>query len=232
MYLKSYVALLLSSIAITYISSDRLQAAIMAAKDGVNILLMDDGLQNTKLEIDYKICVFDSEYGVGNGYLLPAGPLRERFEDRVDELDKIVVVKRSELIQSELQSLLKNISSDKILEASIEVKNPERFNDKEYVCIAGIGYPEKFFDSARKVGVNILKTFSFPDHYEYLEEDLLDIYDFGCRVLTTAKDFKRIPKRFHTMTDVLDIELKLDSEVIIKDILQKMDQKYANKSDL
>ncbi len=216
-------ALLLSSVATTYISSNRLQAAEIAANDGFGIVLMDDGLQNSKLESDYKICVFDSEYGVGNGYLIPAGPLREKFEDRV--VDATIVVMRSEVVQTKLKRLLQNIPIDKIFEASMEVKNPELFIDKKYVCVGGIGHPEKFFDSAIKVGANVLKTFSFPDHYQYLEDDLLEIYSYGCRVLTTAKDFKRIPEKFHQMTDVLEIELKFDSDKIIKDILEKIKEK-------
>jgi tetraacyldisaccharide 4'-kinase len=216
-------ALLLSSVATTYISSDRLKAAEIAANDGFDIILMDDGLQNTKLESDYTFCVFDSEYGIGNGYLLPAGPLREKFDDRV--VDSIIIVMRSNTIQSKLQKLLKNISADKIFESSIEVKNPELFINKEYICLAGIGHPEKFFDSAKHIGINVLKTFAFPDHYQYSDDDLLEIYNYGCRVLTTAKDFKRIPEKFHQMTDVLEIELHFNSEIIVQDILQRVKEK-------
>jgi tetraacyldisaccharide 4'-kinase len=214
-------ALLLSSVADTYVSQDRFKAAKMASEDGAEIIIMDDGLQNTKLQSDYKICVFDSEYGVGNAYLLPAGPLRERFEDRINDIDKIVIIRRSEVIQNKLLHLLRRVPEHKIVEAKICVSNPERFYNREYVCIAGIGYPEKFFETAKSVGVIIIKSYAFPDHYEYSEYDLQEVFSHGHRVLTTAKDFKRIPHRFHNMTDVLEIELKFDSNEFIGDILSK-----------
>lgn len=214
-------ALLLSCITDTYVCRDRFKAAEMASYDGAEIIIMDDGLQNRTLQSNYSICVFDSEYGVGNGYLLPAGPLREKFEERVNYIDKIILIRRSEAIQSELEKLLQSVPQKKIVDAKICVKNPEKFSGKSYVCLAGIGHPEKFFKTAEAAGVRIIKRYAFPDHYEYSEDDLSEVFSHGCRVLTTTKDFKRIPQRFNDMTDVLKIELKFDSNDFIKEIVDK-----------
>ncbi len=215
-------ALLLSCITDTYVSRDRFKAAEMASDDGAEIIIMDDGLQNRTLQSNYSICVFDSEYGVGNGYLLPAGPLREKFEDRVNDIDKIILIRRSFTIQSELEKLLLKVPKNKIVDAKICVKNPEKFQNRDYVCLAGIGHPEKFFETAESAGVIIVKSYAFPDHYEYSEDDLLEVFSHGCRVLTTTKDLKRIPQRFHDMTDVLEIELRFDSNEFISEILSKI----------
>jgi tetraacyldisaccharide 4'-kinase len=215
-------ALLLSRVGDTYVSRDRFKAAEIASNDGTEIIIMDDGLQNRSLQSDYKICVFDSEYGVGNGYLLPAGPLREKFEDRVNDIDKIIVIRRSEAIQRELEIILSEVPQEKIVNARICIKNPEGFQNRDYVCVAGIGHPEKFFATAESAGVIIVKRYAFPDHYEYSEDDLAEAFSHGCRVLTTAKDFKRIPERFHSMTDVLEIELRFDSNEFISEIANKI----------
>lgn len=222
-------AILLSKVATTYVSSNRLRAAETAAKDGIEILIMDDGLQNSKLESDYKVCVFDSEFGIGNGYLLPAGPLRERGEGSLDSLDKIVLIMRSETLQEQLQSLLTKIPEEKIIRAHVKAKNSEKLYGKQYICFAGIGHPEKFFDSARQVGVKIIATFSFPDHYCYENEDLRAIYKPGCRVLTTAKDYQRIPNEFQKVTDVLEIEFNFESKSFAEEILVKAEKKLLDK---
>jgi tetraacyldisaccharide 4'-kinase len=215
-------ALLLSCITDTYVCRDRFKAAEMASYDGAEVIIMDDGLQNRTLQSDYQICVFDSEYGVGNGHLLPAGPLREKFEDKVNDIDKIIIIRRSEAIQRELEILLKKVLQDKIVDARIAIKNPERFQNRDYVCVAGIGHPEKFFETAEASGVIIKQRYAFPDHYEYSEDDLLEVFSHGCRVLTTAKDFNRIPQRFHDMTDVFEIEMKFDSNEFISEILSRI----------
>jgi tetraacyldisaccharide 4'-kinase len=215
-------ALLLSSVANTYVSRDRFKAAEMASDDVAEIIIMDDGLQNRTLQSNYSICVFDSEYGVGNGYLLPAGPLREKFEDRVNDIDKIILIRRSFTIQSELEKLLLKVPKNKIVDTKICVKNPEKFQNRDYVCLAGIGHPEKFFETAESAGVIIKQRYAFPDHYEYSEDDLSEVFSHGCRVLTTTKDLKRIPQRFHDMTDVLEIELRFDSNEFISEILSRI----------
>ncbi len=223
--------LLLAEVADTYISKNRHAAARMAEDNGAQVIIMDDGMQNNSLYKDMQIAIFDSAYGIGNGLLLPAGPLRERFSYRVKYLDYIIIVHGTmesyitRKIQPALNALmLKYNVSNKVIHAVVTVENAEYFNGKTYIGLAGIGHPDKFFNTARGIGVSLLECHSFPDHYEYTAQDLKVIYASAkknnCNILTTRKDFQRIPVEFHEMTQVLDITVQFNMEDIVSNIIQ------------
>ena len=150
-------------------------------------IIMDDGFQNSSIKKDISILVFDEGIGFGNGFLLPAGPLREKT-DAIGRADAIILIKR------------KNVRSDFSLPTNIPIFNAKNSevcpydNDTDVIAFAGIGYPEKFFDN---VPCNIIKKISFPDHYQYTDEDIKKLINMAneknAKLLTTEKDWVRIP---------------------------------------
>lgn len=150
-------------------------------------IIMDDGFQNSSIKKDISILVFDESIGFGNGFLLPAGPLREK-KSAIRRADAIILIKR------------KNVARNFALPTDIPVfkaKNTEicPYNDKTPVIVfAGIGYPEKFFDN---VPCKIIEKISFPDHYQYTKEDIENLINKAkkknAELLTTEKDWVRLP---------------------------------------
>lgn len=150
-------------------------------------IIMDDGFQNSSIKKDISVLVFDESIGFGNGFLLPAGPLREK-KSAIRRADAIILIKR------------KNVARNFALPTDIPVfkaKNTEicPYNDKTPVIVfAGIGYPEKFFDN---VPCKIIEKISFPDHYQYTKEDIENLINKAkkknAELLTTEKDWVRLP---------------------------------------
>lgn len=151
-------------------------------------IIMDDGFQNSSIKKDISILVFDESIGFGNGFLLPAGPLREKVS-AISRADAIILIKR------------KNVKSDFALPTNIPIfyaKNSEICpygDDTNVIAFAGIGYPEKFFNN---VPCNVIEKISFPDHYQYTDTDIKNLInkasEKNAKLLTTEKDWVRIPE--------------------------------------
>lgn len=151
-------------------------------------IIMDDGFQNSSIKKDISVLVFDEGIGFGNSFLLPAGPLREK-KSAMQRADAIIVIKR------------KNARPDFAVPTNVPVfyaKNTEVCpydKNTPVIAFAGIGYPEKFFDN---LPCKIIEKISFPDHYQYNDEDIKKLIDLASRknakLLTTEKDWVRLPK--------------------------------------
>lgn len=151
-------------------------------------IIMDDGFQNSSIKKDISILVFDESIGFGNGFLLPAGPLRET-KSAIRRADAVILIKR------------KNVKSDFALPTNIPIfyaKNSEICpygDDTNVIAFAGIGYPEKFFNN---VPCNVIEKISFPDHYQYTDTDIKNLInkasEKNAKLLTTEKDWVRIPE--------------------------------------
>lgn len=150
-------------------------------------IIMDDGFQNSSIKKDISVLVFDESIGFGNRFLLPAGPLREPIS-AIHRADAIIVIKK------------KNVAKNFNLPTNIPIfyaKNKEVYPyDKKtpVIAFAGIGYPEKFFNN---INANLVETKSFPDHYQYSDDDVKDLINLAnekkAELLTTEKDWVRLP---------------------------------------
>lgn len=200
--------LLLSKIAPTYISKNRYAAAQMATNDGAEVIIMDDGLQNFSLKKDLIIITVD-DYKFGNGMLLPAGPLREP-KSHLKEADVIANYTNSKLA----------ITDQKELKLSTEISNLSKLKTHQYLAFCGIGNPIKFHKLLIQNKINLVNFFSFNDHHSYTNEEIENLIktakSYDARLLTTSKDFIKIPKFFHDFIDVAEIEVVgLDLEIKI-----------------
>ena len=162
---------------------DRVRAGrVMLDQIAVDVIISDDGLQHYRLHRDVEICVIDGQRRFGNGYLLPAGPLREPIT-RLDSID-LRVCNGGDARPNEIAMRL---SGDE----AVSVANPQRrrplrdFAGQRVHAVAGIGNPERFFTQLRAVGIEPIPR-AFDDHFPYAEKDL-DFGD-GLPVLMTAKD--------------------------------------------
>jgi len=206
-------AMLLSKIADTFVAQELLDALAMADKCNYDYIITDDGLQNNKFFKDKSIVVIDDNIGFGNNLLLPAGPLRETFCSVQKKVDFIVIVGDGEV--KNLKNPIKPI-----------VRLKRKFKEplgKKYLAFTGIAYPEKFYTSLEKLGINVMDRISYPDHFCYdtktVEYLLAKADKMGVKLITTYKDLIKIDKKYANSIDVLEIELIPDNKGKFEELL-------------
>ncbi len=199
-------ALLLAATAPTWAGRDRLGGARAAAAAGATCAVLDDGLQYPRLRKRASLLIVDGATGLGNGRVVPAGPLREPVRRALSRADVIVEVGATDA-GSSIDSALPRW-------ACTLVPAPEAWSLQGYraVAFAGIGRPEKFFASARAVGVDLISKIYFADHHVFHQRDLAYLRRQARRhnanLLTTSKDFARIPQNERYGIEVLPITVR------------------------
>ena len=197
-------ALLLTRVAPTWVGANRLASAIAASQAGATLAVCDDALQHHALEKNLSLLVIDGPYGLGNGRLIPAGPLREPFAEALARCDAIILIgdDRQQLAE---RSALPIFHADVHPAIDIEPLRADR-----WLAFAGLARPQKFFDSLDALGLHVVATRAFADHYPYSPRDLADLraeaFDRGARLITTAKDAVKIPS---TATDITTLPIAL-----------------------
>jgi tetraacyldisaccharide 4'-kinase len=210
----------------------RKQASLKAIKEGADILIFDDGFQSQYFDYDIKILVFDEYQGIGNHFLFPSGPLRSTL-NQARECDLIFFIHYRE--SKAIPSFLLNITIPIIFAkpSFLLQKNEENItlNDpKRIFGFAGIGFPEKFKQTLINEGFIVEKFIAFPDHYMYKESDLLSLVqiadDNKLMLITTEKDFVKIPSRFKHQINVLKLSLHFDQDIFLEVLDQKLKSLY------
>ena len=201
----------------------RLNALKSFSENNYDVCILDDGLQDYRFKKDIKIFCFDQNDFIGNGFLLPAGPLRETF-DTIKDADFILIKGEKD---SKLENqLIKYVNINKLYYVNYSPKNIDDFKNKKILAFAGIGNPENFFSLLKKSNLQILKTLSFPDHYNYKLSDLKKINFLaekdGLKVLTTEKDYYRLKYFNLNNFDYLKIEYKIDNDKKFQDEILKI----------
>jgi len=214
---------LLSKYGAVFASSNRSDSIKLAHENGFDVAIMDDGFQDFSLEKNFSFLCFDEKLWIGNGLLIPAGPLRESLKNGVKRADCILIKgKKNNLIENKIRELNKTIDIFYFEYKPIDIKN---YLDKSVISFAGIGNPEGFFELLRKNNINILKNFSFPDHHNYTDREIKKLINQAKEndaiLLTTEKDFLRIKKEFHGKISVLKIELIIEKKNELMDKIER-----------
>ncbi|HVI56365.1 MAG TPA: tetraacyldisaccharide 4'-kinase [Luteibacter sp.] len=164
------------------IGRGRPEAAQLLVDAGCDLILADDGLQHHRLGRDVEICVIDGERRLGNGHLLPAGPLREPAS-RLDEVD-FVVVNGGTPGAGEIGMTLEGGVAINMADPSLAAPLTE-FAGRPAHAVAGIGNPARFFGSLAAQGIAV-DGHPFADHHAFTRDDFT--FADGCPVLMTDKD--------------------------------------------
>ena len=215
---------LLSKFGSVFTSSNRGDSVELAHKNGFDIAIMDDGFQDFSLEKNFSFLCFDETLWIGNGLLIPAGPLRESLKDGIKRANCILVKgKKNTLIENKIRELNKTIDIFYFQYKPIDIKN---YLDKSVIAFAGIGNPEGFFELLRKNNINTLKNSPFPDHHNYTDHEIKKLINQAeendAALLTTEKDFLRIKKEFHDKISVLKIELIIEKKNELIDKIKRI----------
>jgi len=183
--------LLLARVAPTIVSRDRAAGARRAIAQGATVLVMDDGFQNPALQKDLAILVIDGARGVGNGRVIPAGPLRAPLAPQLARAQALLIVGEVAAAMppaSGLPTFHARLVPDSAALSSLQ--------GRRALAFAGIGNPEKFFATLAAAGINAQIQRGFPDHHRYRAADAAALLGEAERhdlaLVTTEKDLARM----------------------------------------
>lgn len=202
-----------------WIARDRLAGALAAANAGAHAIIMDDGFQNPALVKDLSLLVVDPAFGIGNGQVFPAGPLRERLANGLARADAAILLYNMGAEAEELDWL---DGFDKpILRASIAPM--QDMPRGKFVAFAGLARPEKFFDTLAALGVELEDAAPYPDHHPYSEDDLTFLMTLaderGAKLITTEKDAARLNPVWRARVEVLPVTARFQDEAALDALL-------------
>ncbi|HQT63588.1 MAG: tetraacyldisaccharide 4'-kinase [Acidocella sp. 20-57-95] len=207
-------ALLLAVTAPTILAHDRAAGATLAQQLGATSVVMDDGLQNPSLVKNAAFLVVDGGYGFGNGRLLPAGPLREPVAAAASRCAAAVVIGEDKFnVAGQLPGGLP------LLHARLTPACGNLAAGARVIPFAGIGRPEKFFDSAAELGLVIAAKMAFADHHVYTHTDEVILLTAArahqAQLVTTEKDYVKLPASLREHCDVITVKLAWDDEAAL-----------------
>jgi len=207
--------LLLAATGEAWIGRDRAAAAQAMTEAGTRVILMDDGHQNPSLAKDFTFVVIDAGAPFGNGHVLPKGPLREPVASGLARADAIILMGEGP-VPAKVTA-----SGKPVLRAHLSAS--EAAPSGPLVAFAGIGRPQKFFDSLKAAGGDVKDEVPFADHHPYTSGDLNLLRDLaardGARLITTSKDHVRLPADMRTATLVFPVKAVFEDEAALDALL-------------
>tara|TARA_B100001758_G_C18361528_1_gene586028 strand:- start:65 stop:1003 length:939 start_codon:yes stop_codon:yes gene_type:complete len=216
---------MLSSRGRLYCENDRMHALKKAINEKNDIAIFDDGLQDKSFDYDVSLVCFNAENLIGNGLILPSGPLREGLEN-LKNYDGVFVNGNGEKI-TEIKNIIENVNPDlPIFETQYVPLNIEKFDkNQNYIAFSGIGNPNSFLKTLKNYKFKIVKNFDFPDHYDYSNKDLNRIKEtakkMDAKIITTEKDYSRLNKSDSENIEFLEINLNIFNEKELINLLNK-----------
>lgn len=184
--------LLLAEAAPVAVTPDRAAGAKLLKERGCDFLIMDDGFQSARIYMDYALMVVDARHGLGNGHVIPAGPLRAPLAEQMRYASGLLVMGEGDAADS-----IVHLAADgglPVFRARLQPR--QHLAGRRFLAFAGIGHPQKFFHTVAAAGGQVTATRTFADHHVFTEQELRDLASAAERssleLVTTAKDAARI----------------------------------------
>lgn len=215
---------LLRQIAPVCISADRVAGAKLCMEQDADIIIMDDGFQNPHLHKDVSLLVIDGAFGHGNEKTFPAGPLRETLKNGLKRANGVILIGEDKT--GTIQHIQQITPTLPILQAFIKPSDTPDIQGQKLVAFAGIARPEKFFETVKDLGGIITAQKSFPDHHSFSDAELDTLQILAdtndARLITTEKDWVRLPEEMRKNVDVIKITLAWDAPDMVKPVLSSL----------
>jgi tetraacyldisaccharide 4'-kinase len=221
--------LLLAEHAPVAVTPNRAHGAHLLIESGCDFLIMDDGFQSARIHIDFALLVIDARRGLGNGHIIPGGPMRAPLLDQLRLAD--AVLKMGEGSAADLVIRRAARAGKPIFEAVARPRDPGAIAGKRLLAFAGIGNPDKFYATVTEAGGTVALTRSFGDHHFYLDDELIDLAaaarSDGLEIVTTAKDAARLrhgsaaAQALLEQAHVLQIDTKFEPDSVPERLIEE-----------
>jgi tetraacyldisaccharide 4'-kinase len=197
--------LLIAPEALTVISRRRIEGAKLLIEQGADLIIMDDGFQSARLHFDYALMVIDTGRGIGNGFLIPAGPVRAPTRLQLKYATALLKVGNANAADPFIRIAAR--SGKPVFEAAIKPVASEDLKGVRVLAFAGIADPGKFYRTLEEIGAEIVERRSFGDHQHLADDEMREIIDVADRgnlqIVTTAKDAVRLSGHHGLAGDLL-----------------------------
>jgi tetraacyldisaccharide 4'-kinase len=211
--------LLVARHALTVVSRKRIDGARLLVAEGCDLIIMDDGFQSARLHFDYALMVVDTLRGIGNGYIVPAGPVRAPTGLQLTFATALLKVGSGNAADPFIRIAAR--LGKPIFEAAVEPVDAPDIRDRQVLAFAGIADPEKFFRTVESLGGIIAVRRPFGDHQHLTDDEIDDILGTaerdGLIIVTTAKDAVRLAghhgraAELRDKAHVVEVEMAFDS---------------------
>lgn len=212
-------ALLLAEVVPTWVARDRRAGACAAANAGARLVVMDDGFQYPRLVKTLSLLVFDGASFIGNGRVMPAGPLRETLAAGLARAQGAIV------LGEDKHDIAASIGGRfPILRARVEPDAAaRRFSGRAVFAVAGIARPEKFRATLEALGARIVGARDFPDHHVFTPDEIMAICEdaqaLDAQPVTTSKDHVRLPAEARAMIEQVRVRVAWEDEAALDRLL-------------
>lgn len=212
------------------VARDRLDGVALAKARGATMILMDDGFQNPRLLKDASLIVIDSERGLGNGAVFPAGPLRAPLPAQLARTDALVLIGDGRAANDVATELAKRDKPELRARLKPDAASLAQLLGKRVLAFAGIGDPERFFRTLSACGVEVARTRGFADHHMFSREEVAALAAEARReqltLVTTEKDLARLRGSEGVPDDIVPfaVHLEFDEPAKLKQLIS--DQLY------
>ena len=205
------------------INKKRIDGIKEAENHKLDVVILDDGFQDYTIKKDLKIICFNQNQLIGNGLIMPSGPLREKLS-ALKKAQIIIINGKKDIF---FEEKILNINNKlKIFYSTYKPINAEEFKSKKLFAIAGTGNPENFFELVEDNNLSIKKKFIFPDHYNFSKGEILNILNEaknqGCQIIMTEKDYYKIKKFNLDEIRYLKVSLVLENKEDLISTIKKI----------
>ena len=206
------------------LNKNRISGIEIAEKSNFDVAILDDGLQDYRIRKNLSIVCFNQNQLIGNGFVLPSGPLRETLNALKNANIVIINGGKDKYFERKILNVNKKLE---VFYSSYIPLNINEFKNKKLLAIAGIGNPENFFKLIEKNKLKLEKKIIFPDHYEFSKNEIQNIVDEAtsknCQIIMTEKDYFKVKHFKIRKIKFLKVLLKIDNQ---KKLLNKIKELY------
>ena len=203
-----------------------------AIEKNYELVIFDDGLQEKKIDYDLKFVCFDSKNWIGNGLLIPSGPLREEINSLRKYDGVFLKVTNTNIDLNKIKLKIKDINPKiEVFDSYVKIKNIESLGlSDKYLIFSGIGNSKSFKEILENNNFNIVEEKIFADHYDYKIQDIQKILEISknkdLKILTTEKDYNKIPDDLKREINFIEIDLEIPKkDKLIKFVKSKIDER-------
>ena len=203
------------------LNKNRVNGIFEAVKVGYDCIVLDDGFQDYKIKKSLNIICFNNNQKLGNGFVIPAGPLRENLKSLKDAQIILINGKKDLKFEEKILNINKKL---KIFYSSYRPLNLENFRGKKLMAIAAIGNPINFFELLKRNNLTLEEEKIYPDHYEFKKKEINNLIKYAeennYHLIMTEKDYFKLKEICENELDYLKVSLEIENFENFKKIIR------------